>query len=39
MDNMTLGAIIQFGGGALALLIAYYFINKSEKKKAKPKHN
>lgn len=32
MDNMTLSAIILFGGGIIAALIAYYAIKKHEKK-------
>lgn len=32
MDNMTLNAIVLFGGGIVAILIAYYAIKKHEKK-------
>ena len=37
MDNMTLGAIILFGGGIAAALIGYYLILKHENKR-KQKH-
>jgi hypothetical protein len=30
VDDMTLSAIILFGGGMIAILIAYYIIKKNE---------
>ncbi len=36
MDNMTLSAIILFGGGIVALLILYFYIQRHE---GKHKHN
>ena len=36
MDNTTLNAIVLFGGGIVAILIAYYFIKKHESKHKHP---
>ncbi len=32
MDNMTLSAIILFGGGIVALLVLYLYIRSQERK-------
>jgi len=37
MDNMTLSAIVLFGGGSLAIIIGYYFIKRHEDKLKKHK--
>jgi len=33
MDNMTISAIILFGGGIIALLVLYLYIKGQEQKK------
>ena len=37
MDNLTISAMILFGGGSLALIIGYYFITKLADKEQQTK--
>jgi hypothetical protein len=39
MDDMTIAAIILFGGGSLALIIGYYLIKRHEDNQSKHKHS